>query len=292
MTKKAATARAFLVAALALAMTFLVESSFAAGARNNHVVKLAGMQRLLTQKMSKEILLVALGIDAKNSVRELRESHDLFDRTLRGLRDGDVTLGLPETKSPKVLERLSEVEELWAVIDPAFQTSLESGSVSAEHLSLIADLNLPLLNRMNGAVQAYVEEARVGGGFSILAVAVDLAGRQRMLTQKMTKEFMLIAYGHEIEQSSKALSDSMALFDTTLNALIQGSPQMNLLSAPTPEIKAQLKKVRRLWGEFQPLLTKAAEGGKPDPAGISQVATMNMSLLQEMHAAVLLYAAL
>ena len=73
----------FLLALLSADVLAVTASEYAT------VINLAGRQRMLTQKMSKEVLLVALGHDADANKANLRNTASLFDRTLKGLKDGD-----------------------------------------------------------------------------------------------------------------------------------------------------------------------------------------------------------
>ncbi len=58
------------------------------------IVNLAGKQRMLTQKMTKEALAVSRGLEKEEN---LKKTADLFDRTLKGLISGDAELNLPPT---------------------------------------------------------------------------------------------------------------------------------------------------------------------------------------------------
>ena len=234
---------AAIAVAVVLGMAFGTAPAVAETKDYNHIVNLAGMQRMLTQKMSKESLLVALGIDRENNLQKLAESRTLFDRMLKGLRHGDALLGLPETTEPEVLDRLSKVEELWPLLHSAIRTSLTRGKVSAHQVETIAELNLPLLSAMEETVSAYARAAQKGALVSVLTVAINLSGRQRMLTQKMSKEVFLIAYGLDERASRRNLADSIALFDQTLHGLIYGNNDLGLLPAPTAEIKGQMREV-------------------------------------------------
>jgi hypothetical protein len=115
------------------------------------VINLAGKQRMLTQKMTKELLLVAIGIDADANKANLAKTVALFDRTLKGLKDGDKDLGLPGTKDPAILAQLDIVTMLWGEYKPV----LDAVDVSDAGLAKAAVLNLPLLKSMNTAVKMY-----------------------------------------------------------------------------------------------------------------------------------------
>jgi hypothetical protein len=276
----------------AIALVVAAGASAGPGAATNHkhVVNLAGMQRMLSQKMSKEALLIALEIDKEQNLWNLDDSRATFDRTLTGLRDGDVLLGLPATTRPEILDDLHKVEELWPPLHAAIKNSVTSKQVSALDVDTIAELNVPLLKAMDDTVKEYERAARGSELISVLAVAINLAGRQRMLTQKMSKEFFLIAYGQNEESNRRTLGESMDLFERTLEGLIYGND--DLLAAPTPNIKAQLKRVEHRWLDFRALLEPTLEGRKPDPDTIAKVAQQNMPLLEEMNKAVFMYESL
>jgi hypothetical protein len=142
---------------------------------------------------------------------------------------------------------------------------------------------------MEETVSAYGRVARKGALVSVLTVALNLSGRQRMLTQKMSKEVFLIAYGFDERANRRNLADSIALFDQTLQGLIYGNNDLGLLPAPTAEIKRQLRKVQGLWDAFRPLLELVAKGGIPGTDTVAQVARQNLPLLEEMNKAVVMY---
>jgi hypothetical protein len=251
------------------------------------VINLSGKQRMLTQKMSKEAMLVALDVDKDENLVHLKATRDLFDKTLKGLRNGDDSLGLPPTKKPKILGALDKVDGLWAGFDPAISGIISTGAVDDSQIATIASGSVPLLKAMNKGVKLY-ESAATGGDMNpALAVAINLAGRQRMLTQKMSKEFLLIAKGHDADANGASLTETIALFDTTLNGLINGDDTTGLSPTPTDEIGAQLAAVQALWTPF-----KAALESGSTPESIKTVANTNVPLLKEMNKAVGMFAAL
>ncbi|WP_082869130.1 type IV pili methyl-accepting chemotaxis transducer N-terminal domain-containing protein [Oleiphilus sp. HI0125] len=188
------------------------------------VLNLSGKQRMLTQKMSKEVTLVALGVDAEQNIKNLSATSDLCDRTLKGLRDGDAELGLPSTESKRIVRQLDKVDGIWAEFYPVIKDVIGSGAVTQDQLSLIAEKNLPLLKQMNKAVGLYEKDAKKNGTEASpgLATTINLAGKQRMLTQKMSKEYFLVALGFDVENNKLNLLYTYSLFDQTLSGLRDG----------------------------------------------------------------------
>lgn len=269
---------------------FFVILIFSAPARAefdfSRTINLAGKQRMLTQKMAKEALLVALGVDKEKNISHLKATYSLFDKTLKGLRNGDEGLGLSPVKKQKIQSQLDIVTGLWEGYGAAISAIMNSGSASEPDIDLVASLNVPVLSAMNHAVKLYEYEAEGGGLSSARAATINIAGRQRMLTQKMSKEYLLIVQGKHSDRNTSSLKGTMYLFDTSLNGLIDGDPSLGISPAPTPELKAQLEKVRAMWGEFKALIERT-----PSQENIRMVADKNVSLLKEMNAAVSMFEA-
>lgn len=131
------------------------------------------------------------------------------------------------------------------------------------------------------------------------ALVINLAGRQRMLTQAMTKAVLALAYdpasSHEAE-----LREAADRFDRTLTALLDGGsvPYGGEIVAlpPTTDgaIRAQLKAVDELWQELQQELQTVQRAEPETPAfaqAIREVESLSPVILQEMDQAVQLYEA-
>ena len=249
------------------------------------VINLAGKQRMLTQKMSKEALLVAKGIDADANKANLKGTVALFDKTLKGLMDGDADLGLPETKDPAIRAQLGKVQQLWNGLKPAMESAI-AGDTGASVLNTIAAKNLPLLKEMNKAVKMY-EKAAGSTLAPEMAKTINLAGKQRMLTQKMTKELLLIANGIDADANKANLKGTVALFDKTLKGLVNGDADLGLPKTEDKAILAQLGKVQKLWDAYKPIVASA----DTSDAALKKAAELNLPLLKEMNKAVGMYAA-
>ncbi len=127
------------------------------------VVNIAGRQRMLSQKMTKEALtLTWLPGDREGALKQLTATMELFDRSAKGLLEGDPQLGLPPTTDPAIRQKMLEVQDLWerlrqglsqlATLDPASPGFRES-------MDQALKTNLTLLTAMNSAVEMYAAQA-------------------------------------------------------------------------------------------------------------------------------------
>jgi hypothetical protein len=256
------------------------------------VLNLSGKQRMLSQKMSKEAMLIALDVDTEKNLDNLAKTAALFDKTLKGLRNGDADLRLPPTTSDRILRQLDKSAEAWTEYHKIIQEILAKKSVSPEQVKAIAAQNLLVLKEMNNCVKLYENDASQSGlkADPELAVTINLSGKQRMLSQKMSKEFLLIAYGQDVEDNRLNLLETYTLFERTLKGLLDGDETLGLPGTKQEPIRQQLQTVQKLW---QPFKTQMESGVDTKDAisreMIAKVAENNLPLLQEMNKAVEMY---
>ncbi len=242
-----------------------------------NVINLAGKQRMLTQKMSKEALFIAKGIDVKANTEALKKTEALFDKTLKGLVYGDKELKLPKTTNKDILAQLEKVSELWASMKKSIDV-VAGGKADKKALEAIAKENLPLLKNMNQAVQMYAKAS--GSKLSPeMAETINRAGKQRMLTQKMTKELLLVANGIDADANKENAKKTGELFESTLKDLTA--------KCKDDKIKAQLDVVAKLWADYKDIIVKA----DTSDASLKKAEEMNIPLLKNMNKAVKMYEA-
>ncbi|MFB6346853.1 MAG: methyl-accepting chemotaxis protein [bacterium] len=123
------------------------------------------------------------------------------------------------------------------------------------------------------------------------STVINDAGRQRMLTQRMSKTAEAIYNGKSSRISN--LKEDLALFDRVLKGLIQGGTKKNYPPAPTAVIKKRLRTVRSQWKPFKKHLEALITSYQPDKTSsipkkraIEYVRNNNLSLLKSMNSAV------
>ena len=86
---------------------------------------------------------------------------------------------------------------------------------------------------------------------SVSPETINVAGAQRMLSQKMTKEALLLRQG---ASERKSLEATIAQFDQAHRDLLAGNPARNISVIEAPAIQAQMARVGELWRAFRPRL--------------------------------------
>lgn len=248
----------------------------------------AGQQRLLGQMLASDVLLVHLGIDKPAAVERVRANLTRFSRLLNGLLYGDPKLGLIATKSEQIITPLQTVNEAWPLFSTAVKNALAARSLSPDLLDSIAGLS-EALYEATSKVRAAYNAATNKRLHSQLDIAIETAEDEVGLTQKMIKEYLLVAANHKLRKSRTLLQASFTRFDQALNGLINGDTKRNLLSVPDQGVQDQLKKVAAVWSQCLPLLKPVAADKTPAGREIIVAVNLNRQLMGAMTAAVLAY---
>ena len=254
-------------------------------------VNVSGRQRMLSQRMAKAACLMSRDISFASNYDQLTQAYTLFERSDIALRAGDEQLGLSPEALPDVIDALSAIDDPWANYSGLLENAVQSGTVDTGNLESLDRDSRDVLKYMNIAVfkiaRAYaasVAEVPLG-----LTITIDVAGRQRMLTQKAVKEACLMATAEDPLVYADRLGETIELFDLSLKALRDGYEDVGVIAAPTREIDRKLLEVAGLWEPVRSILDRAAEGQVLSDRDLSKVARMSEPLLQTMNEAVGLY---
>ena len=128
------------------------------------------------------------------------------------------------------------------------------------------------------------------------ALVIDLAGRQRMLTERMTKAVLGIAAGTPEYQAE--LAESVQQFDETLEALLDGGTvlygdeQVTLPSTADRLVRTELDQVSSLWQQFRQDVEIVQRTEPSSPASVQavrEIEATSLVILGELDQAVRLY---
>ena len=112
------------------------------------------------------------------------------------------------------------------------------------------------------------------------AETINMAGKQRMLSQKLAKEVMLVKQG---ALNSQQMQDTIDLFESALQHLLKGDSKNDIAPVTEPEIISQLNKVKALWGEYNIAINRYLS---QDDYSLVQLNQLSMDVLGEMNVAV------
>lgn len=251
-------------------------------------VNFSGKLRMLSQRVAAAACNYSAGVEAEGSLAVLVGAQKEFIQITHGLEFGDAELNMNgEEERRKTIRAIHNLHQEWSVMSDAIDNVANGNDV---------DTNVSYINQHNMEVlsHAKVLVSEISGQYSdpfemhqANALLVDYSGRQRMLTQKMSKESCQVWSGNAA--AADALEGTMQMFELTLIALRSGNANAGIRPAPNANIGAGLTDIWEDWVALKPTLEKAVANETVDVAQRADVFAKLNVMLREMNAVVGLY---
>ena len=190
----------------------------------------AGRQRMLAEYIVKEYLQVSEGVSGPGARGHLNDAITVFEDQLSDLKDF--------AQNPELRASVADLERRWVDFRGIATSAPSRRAVAALRESGLllyeaAERNTAALERL---------QARPGGRL------IALSGRQRMLSQRVAKDYLLLAARIDEDAVRQELERSREEFEAAHSELAA--------AAPTEELRTELASVEKLWIELQPFLRR------------------------------------
>jgi hypothetical protein len=255
-----------------------------------HRINVSGRQCMLSQRIAKAACLAARDPANGQQLQEMTEARTLFVASMKALTAGSKEIGLaPELQVAPVLETTTQLADQYDLAVDQFTAAFPAQPYQ-EKLEWIYELSLPVLTGLNDAVE-YLESQHKDGHLIRrgLAIALNVSGRQRMLSQKMSKEVCEIASGYKLDETRKHLKGTIALFISSHEQLKRGVMEMKIAEKDGLPIVSQLMLVERHWRELSKIYIRVSENGAPSEQDLKTIAVESKTFLAELNRAVEMY---
>ncbi|MCK0095240.1 type IV pili methyl-accepting chemotaxis transducer N-terminal domain-containing protein [Yoonia sp. F2084L] len=228
-------------------------------------VDFAGKLRMLSQRVVAAACYADAGIDREDSLAVLNAAAAEFVVIKEALEVGNPDLGIigPEERA-RTLAGLERLTNLWTPVG-ALADRVAAGDGTTADVAKMAELSGPLLEMAKLVVGIISTEYSNPAELLFAdAIAIDIAGRQRMLSQRMSKNACLLANGLNTDTARAELQAARDMFDTSLTILRMGEASVGIKAPPTQQIADELDVVIARWATLQPIVDMALEGGTLD----------------------------
>jgi len=198
----------------------------------------AGRQRMLTQRMLKSYSMVGLDVQSAGAKQQLHSAIRLFEKQLQELQAFAPT--------PEIKTSLDKVSKLWQ----PFRQQLKQ-PISRARAKAMLELNDQLLRAAHRVVLQLEDVS--GTSYGRL---VNISGRQRMLSQRLAKFYILRAWGVDTAEVRSATMQAKNEFRGALDELLAAKEN-------TPAINQSLDDANTQWGLFKHALEREGDNFVP-----------------------------
>jgi hypothetical protein len=251
----------------------------------------AGRERMLIQRIAKSTCFSMSGIEPERYAQVARKDIETFERVMLDLVGGSDDRGWQAETDLNVVRGIEGVLDTWAKLRPA-TLQVAHGDMLPVVFDQVMRLTDPTAAQVNAVVGEMLASGSDGQAMARQAKTVNAAGRQRMLTQKIAKQFCFLSNGVQTEQNRAGLKADMALFAETLDALHGAVPEGVGFVPASSDGAALLTSAQTLWGELEPVLQRGLAAEELTRDELRSVGRMSTQLLAVMVKVVKTYVAM
>lgn len=202
------------------------------------LINMAGKQRMLSQQIAKSYLFLGHGIRRDKARQQMNDGLKLFQQNHLTLKQS--------------VKRL-DIQDLLTFVDLAFQEYQEicKQPYSKDNGALILDLSETLLE-----VSHTIVTTLDGTSKTKASKTVNLAGRQRMLSQRIAKYYIAYQMGFRDNNSVIQLNNAVQDFELSL-------AKLSATKGNSKQLQGELRSIGSLWKVVRGFFIDIKKGGLP-----------------------------
>ncbi len=224
------------------------------------VLNNAFKQRMKTQKMARDTLLIRMDFNSTLYQKKLREDADGFNTKFLNLINSKKEIALVVKKLPEFAKKIERFKSIWSAFYENIK-QLEQDSNDTKAIQYIIDNNLKVLEDMeyifSNFIKFYQSSDKLEKSMAhIKSMLFTQVGKPRMYILKIVKERLLIKQNIDKETNQKRLQESIKNMDRLMKALKEGDKTLELHGTEEREILEKLLISQQFWEKIKQLVEK------------------------------------
>jgi len=241
-------------------LTDIIDQAEEKKAEDKKVLNYAFKQRMRTQWIARDALLISMGINSSFYQKEILQNADAFNENFNNLIGSKKDIEKAIKRDPKFAQKIKDVKSTWETFYDSVK-KISKNPKDKEALKFIEENNIKLLDDIayifTNFIKSYQSTDKLEASMAhIKSMLYTQVGKPRMYINKLVKERLLIQEGINKKENQKSLKESIQDMDRLMKALKDGDKELELNGTEDKKILDKLSISQQIWEEVKNLLQK------------------------------------
>lgn len=241
-------------------LTDIVDKVEEKKAENKKVLNYAFKQRMRTQLMSRDALLISMDFNCSFYQKEILLNADLFNENFNNLINSKKDIEKIKKRDPKFSKKIEEVTEIWLTFYDSVK-KISKDSKDKDALKFIEKNNINLLKGIahifTSFIKSYQSTDKLEASMAhIKSMLYTQVGKPRLYINKLVKERLLIEQNINVKDNQNSFNQTIKDMDKIMKALKDGDKELELHGTEDTKILEKLSITQKIWEDVKALVTK------------------------------------
>ncbi len=241
-------------------LTDIVDEVEEKKAENQKVLNYAFKQRMRTQWMSRDALLISMDLNCSFYQKEILINADLFNENFNNLINSKEDIQKAEKRDSNFTKKIKDLNATWVIFYDSVK-KISKNPKDKEALKFIEENNIKLLNDIShiftNFIKSYQSTDKLEASMAhIKSMLYTQVGKPRMYINKLVKERLLIEQNINVKENQNSFNQSVKDMDRLMKALVDGDKALELHGTEDKKILEKLSISQKIWEEVKSLSSK------------------------------------
>jgi len=232
-------------------------------------IEIGDRVRMYSQRITAMACMIDAGVNVDENQAAITQAMAEVDVLLDAMKNGNSDLNVATVEEDRrMLEAIRGVALQWDIFKDALELRMNVGSDAIVGPDYVSRQNLNLMHATKYLISETVSKYTIPPALlQNDAFTLQIAARQRTLSQQIAKETCGILTGNAVMGSEVRLAKSTRRFDASFNALVNGFESAGVSAPATSEIREGLTAMSNDWTTLRAELEQVNKNSDPATVG-------------------------
>jgi len=241
-------------------LTNIVDKAEDKKAEDKKVLNYAFKQRMRTQWIARDILLVSMDFDASHYQNEAIKNANAFNENFYKLIESKADIEKAEKLYPNFPKKVNELNITWSKFYESVK-KISKDKKDKESVKFIVENNIKLLDDISYIfthfINSYQSSDKLEASMAhIKSMLYTQVGKPRLYVNRMVKNKLSLEKNIAVKESKKSIQEDIEKMDQLMKALKDGDKELELNGTEDRKILEKLSVSQSLWEEVKVLIQK------------------------------------